>query len=216
MVKGPRQWRWSSYRASVSKDAGPARLQTDWILRQFGARRGEAVERYIDFVRAVSDWIERHTRWLFGAAVLAVLLASLQWWDARRAYQVTLAAADDNRQAARDVATRSEKAARPSAATPTPAEEVRRFVFDIASATLSNLAMSGIEIVPLPADERSMATHDIHLSLTGTFAAARSFISTLLQSHPQVALETITVEILPERPGSVHARMVFRHFMARR
>jgi hypothetical protein len=52
MVRGPRQWRWSSYRAMVGAEAAPDWLVTDWILGQFGQRRAPAVQKYIDFVRA--------------------------------------------------------------------------------------------------------------------------------------------------------------------
>ena len=52
MVRGPRQWRWSSYRAMVGAVDAPPWLITDWILGQFGQGRARAIEKYIDFVRA--------------------------------------------------------------------------------------------------------------------------------------------------------------------
>lgn len=52
MVKGPRQWRWSSYRSMVSSTEAPSWLVTDWILGQFGQVRARAVQKYIDFVRS--------------------------------------------------------------------------------------------------------------------------------------------------------------------
>ena len=51
MVKGPRQWRWSSYRAMVGAAEVPPWLVTDWILGQFGSARARAVQKYVDFVR---------------------------------------------------------------------------------------------------------------------------------------------------------------------
>jgi len=52
MVKDPRAWPWSSYRAMVGEAAPFAWLQTDWILGRFGKQRRRAVAKYIDFVRA--------------------------------------------------------------------------------------------------------------------------------------------------------------------
>ncbi|MCW5623552.1 MAG: transposase [Burkholderiales bacterium] len=52
VVKRPEQWAWSSHRALLGKADRPAWLHTDWILGQFGQRRGRAVEKYEDFVRA--------------------------------------------------------------------------------------------------------------------------------------------------------------------
>ena len=46
----PRQWAWSSYRATVGETKAPAWLTTDWILGQFGARVGLSRERYRTFV----------------------------------------------------------------------------------------------------------------------------------------------------------------------
>lgn len=45
------QWRWSSYRATVGIAPVPKFLTTDWILGQFGQRRGQAQARYSAFVR---------------------------------------------------------------------------------------------------------------------------------------------------------------------
>ena len=50
MAPHPRQWAWSSYRATVGETSAPAWLTTDWILGQFGARLGPAQERYRTFV----------------------------------------------------------------------------------------------------------------------------------------------------------------------
>ena len=51
MAAGPRQWRWSSYRATVGVAAAPPWLVTNWILDQFSTRAA-AVARHVDFVRA--------------------------------------------------------------------------------------------------------------------------------------------------------------------
>jgi putative transposase len=51
MAAGPRQWRWSSYRATVGVAAARPWLVTNWILDQFSTRAA-AVARHVDFVRA--------------------------------------------------------------------------------------------------------------------------------------------------------------------
>ena len=51
-VDHPGQWQWSSYRATVGKDKPHACLTTDWVLRQFGAKRAEAQKTYKEFVEA--------------------------------------------------------------------------------------------------------------------------------------------------------------------
>jgi len=50
IVPHPRQWAWSSYRATVGEAKSPAWLTTDWILHQFGQRVGPAQECYRTFV----------------------------------------------------------------------------------------------------------------------------------------------------------------------
>ena len=60
MVKHPRQYAWSSYRAMVGQSPVPGWLETDGLLAQFGARRAEARRRYSEFVvaglKAESIW----------------------------------------------------------------------------------------------------------------------------------------------------------------
>ncbi|OMH30398.1 REP-associated tyrosine transposase [Motiliproteus sp. MSK22-1] len=46
------EWGWSSYLATVGREACPGWLKIDWLLSQFGSRRSQAQERYINFVRA--------------------------------------------------------------------------------------------------------------------------------------------------------------------
>lgn len=50
MVPHPRQWAWSSYRATVGEATAPAWLTTDWVLGQFGQKIGLAREQYRSFV----------------------------------------------------------------------------------------------------------------------------------------------------------------------
>jgi len=60
MVASPGDHLWSSYRATVGEEPPPSWLTTDWVLSQFGARRGPARERYRRFIRdgldAPSPW----------------------------------------------------------------------------------------------------------------------------------------------------------------
>ena len=50
LVSHPRQWAWSSYRATVGELPASSWLTIDWILRQFGQRVGPAQEKYRAFV----------------------------------------------------------------------------------------------------------------------------------------------------------------------
>ena len=50
LVPHPRQWTWSSYRATVGETQAPVRLATHWILGQFGDRVRPAQEKYRAFV----------------------------------------------------------------------------------------------------------------------------------------------------------------------
>ena len=50
MVRSAKDWPWSSYRATAGLTKAAQWLQTDWILSAFGARKGQAMERYRAFV----------------------------------------------------------------------------------------------------------------------------------------------------------------------
>lgn len=50
LIKRPEQWRWSSYRATVGLTQRPSFLTVDWVLSQFGGRKGVAIEKYKRFV----------------------------------------------------------------------------------------------------------------------------------------------------------------------
>lgn len=50
LIKRPEQWRWSSYRATVGLTQRPSFLTVDWVLSQFGGRKGAAIEKYKRFV----------------------------------------------------------------------------------------------------------------------------------------------------------------------
>src|SRR5574342_189369 len=45
------QWKWSSFKATAGLDRAPEFLTVDWILNQFGTKRGQAQDRYAAFVR---------------------------------------------------------------------------------------------------------------------------------------------------------------------
>lgn len=51
MVQSPRQWPWSSYRATVGMTAAPEWLQVKTVLKQFGRQPDIARKRYREFVR---------------------------------------------------------------------------------------------------------------------------------------------------------------------
>lgn len=55
LVKSPGQWPWSSYRATIGKAPTPDWLNTDFLLAQFSARKGEARARYGRFVAEGKD-----------------------------------------------------------------------------------------------------------------------------------------------------------------
>ena len=50
LVTSIEKWKWSSYRATAGYDRGMPFVMTDWILSQFGRRRGEATRRYREFI----------------------------------------------------------------------------------------------------------------------------------------------------------------------
>jgi putative transposase len=50
MVRHPRLWVWSSYRATVGETPAPPWVTIDWILHQFGQRVGPAQDHYRAFV----------------------------------------------------------------------------------------------------------------------------------------------------------------------
>jgi len=52
IVKDPRDWKWSAYRATIGDDQGIPGLTTDWILSQFGKEQKAASNRYQEFVRS--------------------------------------------------------------------------------------------------------------------------------------------------------------------
>ena len=50
LVLHPRQWAWSSYRATAGETEGAPYLTTEWVLAQFGQRLHAAQQRYRAFV----------------------------------------------------------------------------------------------------------------------------------------------------------------------
>jgi putative transposase len=51
-VKKPEEWKWSSYRATAKLEKPSACLTTDWVLEQFGSKKGLARKKYRAFVEA--------------------------------------------------------------------------------------------------------------------------------------------------------------------
>lgn len=50
-VQKPQDWRWSSYRGTAGMETAHKCLTTDWLLAQFGSRKGQSESRYREFVR---------------------------------------------------------------------------------------------------------------------------------------------------------------------
>jgi REP element-mobilizing transposase RayT len=55
LVEHAGDWRWSSYRATVGREEGPAWLELDWTLSQFAPRRPAAREAFRQFVAQGRD-----------------------------------------------------------------------------------------------------------------------------------------------------------------
>lgn len=62
MIRGPKEWQWSSYKETAGYSRGISCLTKDWILLQFGRKKWETEIRYREFVRegikAESPWKE--------------------------------------------------------------------------------------------------------------------------------------------------------------
>lgn len=52
MVRSARNWRWSSYLATLGEATSPDWLRSDWLLAQFGSHRRTAIARYAAFVHS--------------------------------------------------------------------------------------------------------------------------------------------------------------------
>jgi REP element-mobilizing transposase RayT len=71
MVKQAGAYRWSSYKATVGLVKAPSFLAVDWILAQFGKRRGQAQKEFMRFVQAgmkgASPWEELKAQCILGS-----------------------------------------------------------------------------------------------------------------------------------------------------
>ena len=71
LVKHPKQWRWSSYRATVGQATVPEFLTVDWVLEHFARRARLAQQRYQAFVLegmgAESPWNELRGQMYLGS-----------------------------------------------------------------------------------------------------------------------------------------------------
>jgi putative transposase len=52
MVRSAKDWKWSSYRATVGQSPQPAWLMTNWLLSQFAKTKGVAIKHFRSFVQA--------------------------------------------------------------------------------------------------------------------------------------------------------------------
>lgn len=79
MVKDPKEWEWSSYRATVGDAKSPVWLDGDWLLSQFDSDRNRAIAAYRRFVkdgiRMPSPWKEIKHQILLGDEKFASILA---------------------------------------------------------------------------------------------------------------------------------------------
>ena len=69
IVRSPRDWKWSSYRATSGESQPPKFLTVEWLLAQFDERIDEAVHAYREFVkegREVPLWDDLHGGVLLG------------------------------------------------------------------------------------------------------------------------------------------------------
>lgn len=72
MVKHPREWKWSSYRATAGLEKPEPWLEVNWILGQFGKERKRAQKAYRQFVekgmgKKESPWEELFSRIYLGS-----------------------------------------------------------------------------------------------------------------------------------------------------
>lgn len=72
MVKHPKDWKWSSYRATVGVEKPEPWLEVDWVLGQFGKERKGAQTAYRRFVeegmgKKESPWDELYSRVYLGS-----------------------------------------------------------------------------------------------------------------------------------------------------
>lgn len=51
IVEAPEKWKWSSYRGTAGLENPHPSLTTNWILGQFGIKKGLAEKKYIQFIR---------------------------------------------------------------------------------------------------------------------------------------------------------------------
>jgi len=82
IVKDPKEWEWSSYRATVGDAKTPAWLDGDWLLSQFDSDRSRAITAYRRFVKngmgMPSPWKEIKHQILLGDEKFAAVLADGQ------------------------------------------------------------------------------------------------------------------------------------------
>ncbi len=74
MVEAPNAWKWGSYRATAGREDRHPCLTTDWVLGQFGGKRGKAEQEYRQFVQWGSDkniWTEVRGQAILGEEAFA-------------------------------------------------------------------------------------------------------------------------------------------------
>ena len=82
LVSRPRDWRWSSYRATSRQSESPRFLTTDWILSQFHHDHAKAAKEYRKFVKdgyGIDVWGELRGGVILGTEGFAEGLKPLLW-----------------------------------------------------------------------------------------------------------------------------------------
>jgi len=80
MVRSPREWQWSSYRATAEQTTVPDFLTVTWILEQFGDTQSRGIATYRKFVRqgkGVKIWDQLQRGHLLGTEEFVAQIAPL-------------------------------------------------------------------------------------------------------------------------------------------
>lgn len=80
MVTLPGEWKWSSYRATAGREALHPCLTIDWVLGQFGGKRGTAEKEYKQFIQGgigKSIWTEVRGQAILGEEGFAEKMVDL-------------------------------------------------------------------------------------------------------------------------------------------
>ncbi len=80
------------------------------------------------------------------------------------------------------------------------------------SADAGKRQVMSIELAQLPWRSDQWARREAVVSLQGPFREIRQLAGDVLAAHPQIAMESISVEATADQPDVVRARLVFRQY----